>query len=708
MRERHGFVAAMATALLFLVSGLAAGADAEGPPQPELTPPRLSLVEGQASFWRPGAEDWSPARLNTPLWPGDALYTDQRTTLEIQVAPRAFVRLGEQSRLGFVNLEPGLLQLRLTAGEASLDLRALPAGQSIELDTPDAVLTVDQPGYYRAAVLGDATRLTARGGGRATITTADGQSRALTSGEEAVVQGSDAPTVEIYAAQQADAWDRWNDERTEHDVEAMSARYVSPGVYGVGALDHYGSWRDVPDYGAVWVPQDVAPGWAPYSSGSWIRDPLYGWTWIDDAPWGWAPFHYGRWVFVNGVWAWAPGPAIGRPVYAPALVAFFGIDSGVAVRAGIGSSGVGWVPLGWGEPLRPWWGRPGFVGVPSWHGWGGPRVVNGVVVTRGSVVNVNHIVYQNARVSNAVVAVSTSRFGAGPVRGARRPALQAQDLEPVHGAIPVRPGRAGLVTDPGRAVRPPERAPARPVLATRGPRDDGAHRGEPPARGAALRTVVPAARLGAAEGPSRSFPATDGSERPRPAFSRRHDTPERPGTAPAREPERGGGIPGASGSPAAGVPAPRASVPPAMPGRTQVRREREATRESHAAADAGGPGHRAQERPSPELRRDGQPARESRAASPGGTEPPERRTLPQAEMRREQRPVQESRAARAGGTPPTPRADDTRNKESRREGRRSGEDRRADAGKPEREVHGGRERGNPRGRDREGRDADRH
>jgi len=87
-----------------------------------------------------------------------------------------------------------------------------------------------------------------------------------------------------------------------------------------------------------------------------VRDPFYGWTWVDTAPWGWAPYHHGRWVFVNGFWEWAPGPVLPRPVYAPALVAFLG---GPGVHVGIGPGGpiVGWVALGWGEPCVPWWGR---------------------------------------------------------------------------------------------------------------------------------------------------------------------------------------------------------------------------------------------------------------------------------------------------------------------------------------------------------------
>ena len=27
------------------------------------TPPRLSFVDGEVSFWRPGAEDWAPAQI---------------------------------------------------------------------------------------------------------------------------------------------------------------------------------------------------------------------------------------------------------------------------------------------------------------------------------------------------------------------------------------------------------------------------------------------------------------------------------------------------------------------------------------------------------------------------------------------------------------------------------------------------------------------
>ena len=113
-------------------------------------------------------------------------------------------------------------------------------------------------------------------------------------------------------------------------------------MYGTQELERYGSWRVAESYGPVWTPTAVPAGWVPYSTGRWIWDPVYGWTWLDDAPWGWAPYHHGRWVFLGNAWVWAPGPRIVRPVYSPALVVFLG---GVSVSIG---RPVAWAPLGWG------------------------------------------------------------------------------------------------------------------------------------------------------------------------------------------------------------------------------------------------------------------------------------------------------------------------------------------------------------------------
>lgn len=454
----RGPVAALAVVGTLLV-GAAAGAEEAEAPSDARTPPRLAYIHGEVSFWRPGAETWAPAHVNTPLAPGDRLYVGARGGLELQVGPRAFVRAAAETTLELDQQEPDFLRLALTSGHAALDVRSLAPGHTIELATPGAILAVERPGYYRVIVADRTTTVIVRRGGQAALTPAGGDTQVVGTGTQATVGGEDAAAVTLAAAPALDAWDEWNYERTGALLRAESRRYVPDDVYGAADLDRHGTWRVEAEYGPVWVPRGVPVGWAPYTTGSWIWDPYYGWTWVDTAPWGWAPYHYGRWVYVRGHWAWAPGPVVVRPVYAPALVVFFG----VGVRGP-----VGWCALGWGEPVLPWWGRPGFIGRPWWAGWGGPRVVNRVVIQKTVVVKAEHVtVFQNARIKDAVVVVDRDRFGHGPVRRAHLRDDDLRRLSPVRGDLAVLPRAASRVAAPGPAARPPDRVLERAV-ATRG------------------------------------------------------------------------------------------------------------------------------------------------------------------------------------------------------------------------------------------------
>jgi hypothetical protein len=445
-----------------------APADPEADPEAQdATPPRVSYLHGEVSFWRPGATDWAPAALNMPLAPGDVLYAGPAGNVEIQIGPRAFARAAYGAQIGLDNQEPDFIQLRVTSGHAALDLRELAPGHTVELDTPGAAFTVERTGYYHVEAGPDATAFRAYRGGSASVSAAGGPATVVAGNQQVLVSGGESPRVETGAAPALTAWDRWNYQRTDYLAQAASARQLPAGVYGAETLDQHGSWRTVQTYGSVWVPAGVAPGWSPYTTGRWIWDPRFGWTWLDDAPWGWAPYHHGRWIFVGSYWAWAPGPIVVRPVYSPALVVFLG-----------GPVVVGrplyWAPLGWGEPVIRWWGRPRYVGVAWWGGWGGPRVVNNVVVTRTTTVNVTNInVYRNVNVTNAVVGVPADRFG----RGAARPARLADTgeirrLTPVRGAVDVRPVAASVTGSAGAAAtRPPDAVRTRPVVATRAPHD---------------------------------------------------------------------------------------------------------------------------------------------------------------------------------------------------------------------------------------------
>ena len=538
------FTASLLGPILFL--GASAGAWAAPPPAPAIpadapigrTPPRLSYVDGEVSFWRPGASNWAPAQVNTPLAAGDETYTGNRGNLELQIGARAFVRAWGDTQLGFVNQEPDFLQFRVTAGHVSLDLRGVEPGRTVEIDTPMAAFTVDAPGYYRVDVSPERTAFITRRSGRATMTVAGGSAVAIAPSEEVVLDGATTPRVQSFVAPPLDVWDSWNYARTDELIDSMSARYVPAGVYGVDDLDHYGAWRVVPTYGAVWVPREVATGWAPYSTGRWVADPQYGWTWVDAAPWGWAPYHYGRWVYVDGYWAWAPGPLVARPVYAPALVAFFGAPG---VRVVVGSPFVSWVALGWGEPLVPWWGSARFVDRPSWAGWGGPRVVNNVVVNRTTVVNVQNItVYNNTTVRNAVVAVREDAFGRRAVHEARVADVDVRRLEPVHGRLRVTPDASSFVAASGPAVTPPPQTLQRRVVATRRPaaavaRPDAPRERMAPAVSMPAPQIVPAPKPATATTPTppRAPFGASQVERQRPSPPPRFETP-RADTRPER------------------------------------------------------------------------------------------------------------------------------------------------------------------------------
>jgi len=358
------------------------------------SPARLAIVEGSAYFWRPGDAQWSAAQVNTALVAGDALATGERTNVEVQIGSRDFVRMMADSQLILVRHDAGYWQFRVPAGNVSFDLRSLGYGQQVEIDAPNAQFIADRGGYYRIEVRGDTSALIVRNGGHAMLAMQAGRGRDINAGEVVVARGQVNPVVEPSRAPPPDGWDHWNDARSDYYAKAASYRYLPPDVYGAAELDQYGSWRETADYGTIWVPA-VAGGWAPFSQGSWRWDPVYEWTWIDQAPWGWATGHYGRWVLIDGYWAWAPGPRASRVAYLPATVAFYGDDGNVAIGVSPLTAGVTWVALGWGEPVLPWWGHREFRGHPWWGGWHGPRVVNNIVIEHHNRIDPGTIYFRN-------------------------------------------------------------------------------------------------------------------------------------------------------------------------------------------------------------------------------------------------------------------------------------------------------------------------
>jgi hypothetical protein len=274
-------------------------------------------------------------------------------------------------------------------------VRHLYDGEVWEIDTPNLAFTVSKPGDYRFDVdpNGDSTMVTVRKGeGEAT---GQGSPVSVHSGEQARFTGGNSLAHQIHNAPRLDSFDEWCSLRDKRQDNSVSARYVAPGVVGAEDLDEYGTWHNYPDYGAVWTPTSVAPGWAPYSYGHWAWVSPWGWTWVDDAPWGFAPFHYGRWAYIGASWGWIPGPYWYRPWYAPALVGWFGGPGwGFGFGFGFGPR-YGWCPLGFRQPFYPWYG----VSRGYFHN---------VNVSNTRIVNINHV--SNNFFRGARTGVPASRF----------------------------------------------------------------------------------------------------------------------------------------------------------------------------------------------------------------------------------------------------------------------------------------------------------
>ena len=312
---------------------------------------RLQYMQGDVSVQPGGVNDWVAGVINRPMTTADRLWTDKDSRAELHLGTAA-IRVSAETSLTLTNLTDETVQVELDQGTLNLRVRHLYRGEIYEVDTPNMAFTVTKSGEYRFDVdpNGDTTLVTVRRGeGEAT-----GQGRAVKvkHDQQARFTGGTSLTHQVFNAPGLDGFDDWSRIRDKREDHYLSARYVSPYVIGAEDLDDYGMWRVVPAYGAVWVPA-VAPGWAPYHYGHWVWLEPWGWTWIDDAPWGFAPCHYGRWVYYSGYWAWVPGPVLVRPVYAPALVAWVGGSRwGISLFFG-GGGGVGWFPLGYGEPYFP-------------------------------------------------------------------------------------------------------------------------------------------------------------------------------------------------------------------------------------------------------------------------------------------------------------------------------------------------------------------
>jgi hypothetical protein len=358
--------------------------------------------------------------------------------------------------------------MQVTAGTASFHVRSMAENETLEVDTPNSVVSLLGPGDYRVDVndAGDSSVVKVSGG--TAEVTAGGQSFPVHLQQQITLNGTTEVSADVTSLGTPDAFDAWTFERDRRARVAQVSNYVSPDVIGAEELDQNGTWQSTPDDGYVWAPNGVAVDWAPYHDGHWIWIAPWGWTWVDAAPWGFAPFHYGRWASFGGRWCWVPGPRSHRPVYAPALVAWVGGAPVGASAAFGGGARVAWFALGPREvyvpayPVSQTYVRN--INISN-------TTVNNTYITNVYNNNVRDIHYVNRNAPGAITAVSQATFtsaqsvGRNAVRLSRTELAGASASTTAPAITPARLSVLGAGATGGGVRRPPLALQNRQVLA---------------------------------------------------------------------------------------------------------------------------------------------------------------------------------------------------------------------------------------------------
>jgi hypothetical protein len=537
--------------------------------------------------------EWVAAERNRPLTSGDRLSAERDARAELQIGS-ATLRLDGGTEIEFSALDDERVRVHLHHGSVALRLRSDESAREFSVSTREGRFDPQRAGHFRIDQQDDSSF----GGVIAGVMRFEAQDSALdlNTGQRAEFWNERGATHYSWAALPSDRFGDWVAQQDRQDErDARSRAYVSPEMTGAEDLDRYGDWDRHPEYGTLWLPRRVEPGWAPYRFGRWAYVQPWGWTWVDAAPWGFAPFHYGRWVWWRDRWGWAPGAYVARPVYAPALVAWIGGPSlSIGINLGIGPS-VGWVPLSPREVYRPHYHVTNVyvtkINNPyrRWHphpnqpGRSGPVLYANQGAPGGVTVVSQNVLRERRPVGNAVIAPVDSRTVerwrtqpfAGAARGLDRridnvvPPPPSSRVSVATGsnpsAVPAAPGTVRR-TPWGQAA--PSRADAQ--AATPNPRRDRVEQGDNPRGRPATAEPRDAAVAPSAERIVRTAPpaaqGTRATRQPREPDNRRSDPIRRGPPAQVVQPARAVQATPPMQAPPVAAPAVRAAPPAAVAG----------------------------------------------------------------------------------------------------------------------------------------------
>jgi hypothetical protein len=307
---------------------------------------RIYHIEGELLRYVPEGNDWVAVVKDAPFGAEDTLFSGSRGMAEMIVPNGSWIRIGNNTQIQFITLEPDLSDIDVASGTARFYNKGT-----------DTVIRATSPFGYVLADPGTVFDFYV-GENSAEVVAIKGTVNFIHSAGEArygVSAGSPSILADQYSVSSGDgtvdlAWNRWNEKReiawAAKTKTGHSAEYLPPGLrYDADCLDEYGRWEFVIYDGAqrwFWRPTSVYAGWSPFTLGVWTE-----WcgdqTWIPREPFGYVTHHYGNWVFIGDFWYWAP-PVVSVRIGFPVLdIGFFWNPGRVAwIHRGIY---VGWIPL---------------------------------------------------------------------------------------------------------------------------------------------------------------------------------------------------------------------------------------------------------------------------------------------------------------------------------------------------------------------------
>lgn len=338
---------------------------------------RISHVQGELLRYVPDEEAWIATVADEPFYVDDLLRSDKDGRAECIVPNNTWMRVDGDTRIQVRALRDDLTEIDVTSGLVRFYNKGSYA--VIKAATPFGYVMAPGETSFDLYVGPESVEVMALKGNLDFFHNVSETRFQVIAGEAAVLADDRQVTAAIGDVD-AD-WDTWNRDReylwaTRNRLGEESATYLPPSLhYEAYALEEHGRWEKVYYDGAYsyfWRPVYVSAGWAPFTAGRWTV--YYGDSvWIPCEPFGYVTHHYGNWVFIRGLWYWAPPVAHVRVRVGPPL-----LDIGFAWYPGRVAwiySGVyiGWVPL---SPYEPYY----------CHRYWGPRAV---VVKNVNIKNVN-------------------------------------------------------------------------------------------------------------------------------------------------------------------------------------------------------------------------------------------------------------------------------------------------------------------------------